>query len=268
MREIRALVVDDEPLARRGIRQLLSRHLDAAIAGECRNGREALRALETLDVNLVFLDVQMPEMDGLAVIRERGVNCMPATVFVTAYDAYAVHAFEAHAVDYLVKPVSEERFDAALARVREHLDGQGALALARRLTTLLSDPGIGTASVTERPSKASRRVVVPTSTGELLLDPREIDWIGADDYYAVLHVRGRRHLLRESLGSLASRLGAARFVRAHRSAIVNLDSVREFRSSGQGSDAVLVLRDGTRVPVSRRRREAIGNALRHLERGD
>ncbi|HSA55005.1 MAG TPA: LytTR family DNA-binding domain-containing protein [Gemmatimonadaceae bacterium] len=264
MREIHALVVDDEPLARRGIRQLLARHAGTTVAGECRNGREALHALDRLDVNLVFLDVQMPEMDGFAVIGARGVARMPATVFVTAYDEHAVRAFEAQALDYLVKPVSEERFDAALGRVRAHLEGRDAVAFRERLAALMAASS-SDATRAREVAVGPRRLLVPTSTGDLVLDPREIDWIGADDYYAVLHVGGRRLLLRESLASLAGRLEGARFVRVHRSAIVNLDRVRELRAGGKGSDSVLVLRSGAQVPVSRRRREVIGDALRRLE---
>lgn len=271
MIDIRALVVDDEPLARRGIRQLLARHPQSVVVGECRNGQDALRALESSDVNLVFLDVQMPELDGFAVIRERGADRMPATVFVTAYDEYAVRAFEAQALDYLVKPVSEERFDAALGRVRAFLEGRDALAFRARLAALIESPERAALPVREParksgwdPARAPRRLLVPTSTGDLLLDPGEIDWIGADDYYAVLHVGGRRLLLRESLASLAERLEGARFVRVHRSAIVNLDRVRELRSSGKGSDSVLVLQSGAQVPVSRRRRETISEAIRRL----
>ena len=256
---MRALIVDDEPLARRGIRQLLDREQDVIVVGEARNGREALRALKTLDVELVFLDVQMPEVDGFGVLRAVGPERMPAVIFVTAYDAFAVRAFDAHAVDYLVKPLREARFAEAVQRVRERLRSADAVTLSRQLSALL-------ATTTERevrptqPSTA-RRIVVPTSTGELVLDAEEIDWIEADDYYAAVHTRGRRHLIRESLSSLEGRLDAARFVRVHRSAIVNLERVREYRTDVPGECAVL-LRDGTRIAVSRRRREQVVDLLR------
>jgi two-component system LytT family response regulator len=258
-RDVRVLVVDDEPLARRGLRQLAARQPGLLIVGEGRNGREALRLLDETDADLVFLDVQMPELDGFGVIRERGPARMPAVVFVTAYDDYAIRAFEAQAVDYLMKPVSEARFAAAVARVRERLEGRAAAERARRLEALLAEAGRA------RPeAPPGRRLVVPTAAGELVLEAADVDWIAAEDYYAALNLGGRRHLLRESLASLAARLEPARFVRVHRSAIVNVERVRELRRTDGGS--VVVLRDGTAVPVSRRRREAVRRALRRLGR--
>ena len=264
-RELRVLIVDDEPLARRGVRQLAERQPGLVVVGECRNGREALDALDTATPDLVFLDVQMPELDGFGVIRARGAGRMPAVVFVTAYDAYAVRAFEAHAVDYLVKPVTEARFVAALERVRERLDARHAVALARRLQALIAESRDGPPSARDAETAPATRLVVPTPNGDLVLDAAEIDWIGADDYYAEVHAGGRRHLLRESLTSLAARLEASHFVRVHRSAVVNVDRVRELRHAGDA--VVVVLRDGTEVPVSRRHREQIASALRRLHRG-
>lgn len=261
MREIRVLIVDDEPLARRGIRQLLDREPDVTVVGEAGNGREALRALRALEPGLVFLDVQMPEVDGFAVLRAHGAERMPPVIFVTAYDEFAVRAFDAHAIDYLVKPLREARFAEALARVRERLRSAEAVDLSRRLSALLaaSDRAPVTADL------VTRRIVVPVASGELVLDVDEIDWIEADDYYAAVHTRGRRHLIRESLSSFESRLDATRFVRAHRSAIVNIERVREFRTEHRG-ELEVVLRDGTRVPVSRRRRERVSELLRKYAR--
>jgi two-component system, LytTR family, response regulator len=261
---LRVLIVDDEPLARRGIRQLAAHDPGLAVIGECRNGREALAVIEATMPDLVFLDVQMPELDGFGVIRERGIARMPAVVFVTAYDAYAVRAFEAHAVDYLVKPVSHERFAAALRRVREQRDGRQAMALARRLQALLDDPA-GPAATIPRPAPPPARLVVQTAAGDLVLDAAEVEWIAADDYYAALFAGGRRYLLRESLASLAKRLAGARFVRVHRSAIVNLDRIREVRTLS--GEMVVVLRSGAEVPVSRRRRERVARALRAIRVG-
>jgi two-component system, LytTR family, response regulator len=267
MPEIRALIADDEPLARRGIRQLLEGHPDVIVAGECRNGRETLRALHTLTPHLVFLDVQMPQLNGFEVLRAYGAARMPAVVFVTAYDEFAVRAFEAHALDYLVKPVSEARFAEAMRHVRERLRSSNALELAQKLETLLAThEGRGQRAEGGdilRASRPARRMVVPTASGELVLETSEIDWIQAEDYYAAVYALGKRHLIRESLASLEERLDPARFVRVHRSAIVALDRVRELRSTGQG-DSVVVLRDGTRVPVSRRRRERVAEAIRRV----
>ena len=261
--EIRALIADDEPLARRGIRQLLEAHPDVVVAGECRNGRETIRALHSVAPDLVFLDVQMPQLDGFEVLRAYGPERMPPVVFVTAYDEFAVRAFEAHALDYLVKPVSEARFAEAMRHVRERLRSGRALELAQKLEALLaSHDGVAPQwDARGDPPRPARRLVVPTTTGEIVLDVSEIDWIQAEDYYAAVYALGRRHLIRESLASLEQRLDPAAFVRVHRSAIVALDRVRELRSSAFG-EWVLVLRDGTRIPVSRRRRDQVGEAVR------
>jgi two-component system LytT family response regulator len=259
MPEIRAVIADDEPLARRGIRQLLAPHADVVVVAEARNGHEAVRALRGLRPDLLFLDVQMPGLDGFGVLREHGAAGMPAVIFVTAYDEFAVRAFDAHALDYLVKPVEEARFAEALARTRDRLRAAEAVERSARLAALLA---AHEAEHAEGPH-ARRRLRVPTSAGELLLDGDEIEWIEADDYYAAVHARGRRLLLRESLASLEERLDPAVFVRAHRSAIVNLDRVRELRI-GSAGEMLLVLSDGTRVPVSRRRREQVAAALRRV----
>ena len=265
---IRALVVDDEPLARRGIRQLLAPYRDIEVVGECRNGRDALVSLDSAAPDLVFLDVQMPEMDGFAVVRARGAARMPHVIFVTAYDEFAVRAFETHALDYLVKPVNEERFAIALQRVRERMRFTEALELTRRIGELLDSQDrrdVGDVTARALALAPTRRLVVPTSSGELVLDVDEVDWIQAEDYYAAIHARGRRHLIRESLASLEQRLDPNRFIRVHRSAIVPLDRVREMRSVSTG-ESVLVLRDGTRVPVSRRRREQVAELIRRSTR--
>jgi two-component system LytT family response regulator len=251
------LIVDDEPLARRGIRQLLAREPDVTIVGEARDGREALRALKSLHPNLVFLDAQMPEMDGFAVLRAHGAERLPLVIFVTAHDEFAVRAFEAHAIDYVVKPLREARFADAVERARQRLRSDDAVALSRQLAAFLA--GVGGSA----PAMPAQRIVVPTSNGQLLLDAAEIDWIEADDYYAAIHTRGRRHLIRESLASLAARLDAARFVRVHRGAIVSLARVRELRTEASG-ETIAVLRDGTLVPVSRRRREQLAAAIRSV----
>lgn len=258
--QIRALVADDEPLARRGIRQLLAPHADVTVVAEARNGTETVRALRALRPDLLFLDVQMPELDGFGVLREHGAANMPAVIFVTAYDHFAVRAFDANALDYLVKPVEEARFSQALARTRERIRSAEAVAQAERLSALLA-----THERSHDSGRVARRLLVPTSTGDLVLDIDEIDWIEADDYYAAIHARGRRHLIRESLASLEQRLDASRFVRAHRSAIVNIDRVRELRSGADtAGETVVILRDGTRVPVSRRRREQVAGLLRRI----
>jgi two-component system, LytTR family, response regulator len=232
MAEIRALIVDDEPLARRGIRQLLVPYGDVTVVGECRDGKEAARALATSNPDLVFLDVQMPGLDGLDLVSLRGAHRMPLIVFVTAHQEYAVHAFEARALDYLVKPLSEARFGATMARLYQRLR--------------------------ERPREY--RISVPTADGVLLLDSAEIDWIEAEDDHAVIHAGTTGHRVRQPLAALVGRLDPERFIRVHRSAIVRLDCVREVR------ERTLVLRDGTELPLSRRRAARVKEGLRNLDR--
>ncbi len=265
MSEIRALIVDDEPLARRGVRQLLTPYPDITVTGECRDGREAVRALATLKPDLVFLDIQMPGLDGFGVVRVHGVDRMPATVFVTAHDEFAVRAFTAQALDYLVKPLSEERFRATIARVRERMRVSDAVALAQRLSALLknvaSEASDGRGGAKLR-SYDSAVLAVPTDTGELLITAEEIDWIEAEDYLAGIHAGDRHFRVRVSLSQLESRLDPALFVRVHRSAIVRLDQIREWRAGASESEAVVVLRDGTELPVSRRRLAQVKSLIR------
>jgi two-component system LytT family response regulator len=271
MKEIRTLIVDDEPLARRGIRQLLSPYPDFAVVGECRDGREALRSLATLKPDLVFLDIQMPGLTGFEVIRTWGVERMPAVVFVTAHDEFAVRAFEEQTLDYLVKPLSEARFRVTIARVRERMRLAEAVATAGRLAALLAlteerlAPGAGAPGVRE-PRGRGVRIAVPTPTGDLLLDTSEIDWIEASDTYAVIHAGANRYRLRDTLSALESRLDPAHFARTHRGAIVRLDQVRELKEGAPGSDAVLILRNGGRVPLSRRRLAEVRSLLRRTGR--
>jgi two-component system LytT family response regulator len=231
------LVADDEPAARRGVRQLLAAFPAFAVVGECRDGREVLAALDRLRPDVVFLDIQMPEIDGFEVIRRRTPARMPAVVFLTAYDQFAIRAFEAEAHDYLVKPVSESRFAATIERLTRRLDTSSGQAPA-----------------------GDRGIVVSTARGVAVLRMGEIDWIEAADNYARVWAGGRSYLLRESLGQLERRVGPHGFARAHRQALVRLDGVRALRV--EASDLVAVLACGTNVPVSRRRRAAFSAAVR------
>jgi two-component system LytT family response regulator len=254
MTEIRVLVADDEPLARRGVRQMLAPHADVRVVGESRNGAETLRALDALKPDLLFLDVQMPEMDGFAVLRARRADRMPAVIFVTAHDEFAVQAFEAHAIDYLVKPLNAQRFDAALQRVRERLRLEAAADLAQRLAALLA------AEEQQWERKGIERLVVSTPSSDVVIPVKDVDWISADDYYVQVHIGSQSYLLRDSLNSLETRLDPTRFMRVHRSAIVQIDRVRAVRPTSRGDEAIL--RDGSRVPVSRRRRAVLDDRLR------
>ncbi len=267
---IRALIVDDEPLARRGIRQLLAHEPDIDVVGECRDGREALTALDTLAPDLVFLDVQMPELDGFGVVRERGASRMPAIVFVTAHDAFAVRAFEIRALDYLVKPLTAARFAATVARVREQWRLGSLRSVASQLQALLAFVATGDAAAATpaspmvaepRDRQLDHGIVVPTASGTVVIVLEDVDWIEAEDYYVRIHSGTTRHLLRDSLASLERRLDPRQFVRVHRRAIVRLDRVREIQVSGIGR-GVAILRNGARVPVSRRRVGALTARIR------
>jgi two-component system LytT family response regulator len=255
MAEIRALIVDDEPLARRGIRQLLARHPDVTVVGECRNGREALRAGEPSECELVFLDVQMPGLGGFDVVR-RWSGPLPVVVFVTAYQEFAVRAFESSALDYLVKPVSQSRFDTAMLRVRERIRLGQSDARAARLAALLDSSLLAGPEGTQPEGLA---LLIPTGSGKRALDPSEIDWIEARDYYSCIHAGARRYLVRESMRALERRLGRNGFVRVHRGAIVRVDRIRELRTGPAGTS--VVLRTGTSIPVSRRRRDLLNRSL-------
>ena len=265
MKTIRAMIVDDEPLARRGIKHLLAPHKDVQVAAEARNGKEALRLLRSGPaVDLLFLDVQMPELDGFAVLRQLDAEKLPAVIFVTAFDTFAVRAFEAHALDYLVKPVHEARFENALQRARDGLLSRQALEASRNLSHLLKTNSLSAPEPLAQPDLAQRLVVV-CNGGHLIIDATEVEWIEAEDYYAAIHIGRRRHLIRESLTSLEARLDPAQFLRIHRSALVNLAHVREIKSPTLGQ-ASLVLRDGTQLPLSRRRRAQVAAAIRSFAR--
>jgi two-component system, LytTR family, response regulator len=254
----RALIVDDEPLARDTLRGLLGRDGSIVVAGECGSGMAAVEAIRRERPDIVFLDVQMPDLDGFAVLERVAGEHVPVVVFVTAYDRYAVRAFDVHAVDYLLKPFEDERFFRALRRAKRSLVGEGLPGRGRALLALLEErSGAGPA----RSRGPLRRLVVRSGSALVFLRPEDVDWIEAADYYVQLHVGPRVHLLREPLHSLEERLDPAEFVRIHRSAIVNLDRVREVRAEPGGRSA-LVLADGTHLKLSRHRRPRLERLIR------
>jgi two-component system, LytTR family, response regulator len=230
------LIADDEPAARRGVRQLLAAFPEFIVAGECRDGGEVLAALDTLNPHVVFLDIQMPGVDGFEVIRRRTPERMPIVVFLTAYDQFAIRAFEAQALDYLLKPVTEARFAATMKRLQRQLKAAS-------------------------PATREPALVVTTARGATVVPVREIDWIESADNYARIWTGDRSYLLRESLRVLEERVRARGFVRAHRRALVRLDGVRELTWTRAG-DLVAVLASGAKIPVSRRRRAAFSAAVR------
>ena len=252
---IRALVVDDEPLARQRLRQLLSQEADVDLVGECSNGREAVDAIQEQAPDLVFLDVQMPELNGFGVVEAVGAERMPATLFVTAFDRHAVQAFEVNALDYLLKPFDEERFQKALARFRswraQH-DGADAAGLQAQLQSLL-DQLSGS-------SRFLERVLVKSGDRHRLVKVEDIQWVEAEDNYVRLHVEGTSHLLRQTLAGLSERLDLRRFRRIHRSSLVNLDHVLELQPWFSG-DYMVLMHDGTKLTLSRTYKEQFKDLL-------
>jgi two-component system LytT family response regulator len=247
--KIRALVVDDEPVARDRIVRLLQQQADVELVGECSNGLDTVTAIERLSPDLVFLDVQMPEMNGFEVVRALESGRLPAVVFVTAYDEYAVRAFEVHALDYLLKPFSSVRFRATLAHARDQLDRHRAGELGRKLLALA--PSLAR---TAAPARFPARLLV-RSTGRVhFVRTTEIDWCEAAGNYVRLHVGPESHLFRETMNGLEAKLDPGQFVRVHRSAIVNVERIDELRSS-LGGEATVLLRDGTKLTLSRGYRE-------------
>jgi two-component system, LytTR family, response regulator len=249
MPKIRVLIVDDEPIARRGIGQQLKGEPEIEIVGECADGMEAVAAIKTKSPDLVFLDVQMPEMDGFEVIEAVGVERMPRVIFVTAYDQYTLRAFEVHALDYLLKPFDRDRFVKALNHAKSSLQ-RGEFN--RQLIRLLDD------RLAAR--KPLERLVIKSGGRIYFLNVEEVDWIEAADNYVELHVGRESHLLRETISGLAARLDPARFLRIRHSTIVNIERVKELRPLFRG-EYLIVLRDGTELTSSRRYRKNLDAIL-------
>ena len=252
---IRVLIVDDEPIARRGIRHQLRGEADLEVIGECGDGAAAIDAITGLAPDLVFLDIQMPEVGGFDVVEAIGVARMPAVVFVTAYDEHALRAFDVHAVDYVLKPIDRHRFRTAVERARRrlaHAPGQQLeereLSLDRRIAAALEELG--------RPAHDyAKRLAIKGDGRVMLVDVDEVDRLEAAGNYVEVHSGARHHLVRETMASLEARLDPSRFVRVSRSSIVNATRVRELQPMFNG-DFVVVLRDGTKVAGSRRYRAA------------
>ena len=252
--KIRTLVVDDEPAARRGILRRLHAESDIEVVGECGDGAAAIAAIGELAPALVFLDVQMPELGGFDVIDAVGVERMPATIFVTAYDQHAVRAFDVHALDYVLKPIDGERFALALQRARGLLGGVTDDPAAR-LRALLGELG------REPPRRWTRRLAIRTPGRVTLIDVADVDRFEAAGNYIEVHAGKKVHLLRETMANLQARLDPEGYARISRSAIVNVDRVRELQPLFNG-DFVVILKDGSHVEGSRRYRDAMAALLR------
>ncbi len=240
--KIRTLIVDDEPMARERVLTLLQQQPDIEIVGECADGAQALSAIERLEPELVFLDVQIPIMDGFGVIRALSPQRIPMVVFTTAYDEYALRAFEVHALDYLLKPFDGPRFLRTLDRARERLERQRAGDLGKRLLAMVQD-------LKPDQTHPPDRLVVKSGGRIFFIRTDEIDWVDAAGNYVRLHVKGDAYLFRETMSAMESRLDPNRFVRIHRSHIVNADRIKELQP-GSGDHAV-ILRTGVKLPLSR-----------------
>ena len=240
------LLVDDEPLAREGLRMLLSQDPEISAIHEAKDGAEAVALIRSMRPDLVFLDVQMPEMDGISVVAEVGAEKMPAVVFLTAYDKYAIQAFEVNAVDYLLKPVTEERFGQALARAKSRLLASSGISqhddASRQILSLLE--------TIASPRRSLKRLAVRSAGKTFFVDVDDIDWIEAAENYVQLHVGRAVHLLHVTMNALEESLHSDTFVRIHRSIIVNVRRIKELQPALHGEYAI-TLRDGTRLQSGR-----------------
>lgn len=256
MTAIRTLIVDDEPLARRGLELRLQRHDDIDIVGEAANGREAFNAISTLKPDLMFLDVQMPGLDGFGLLRAVPATLMPLTVFVTAYDQYALAAFAASALDYLLKPVEDARLEQALTRAREELSKRAASDQCERLLKLLAtlshkpESQLDELLARETPGHANGKLAIRDGQRIVRVDTEAIQWIDAAGDYMCIHAGSDTHVLRATMHDLEQRLDPRRFQRVHRSTIVNLARVKEMRPHLNG-EYFLVLDSGHQLKLSR-----------------
>jgi two-component system, LytTR family, response regulator len=252
---IRTLVVDDEPMGRERVLSLLQQEDDVEVIGECSDGTQAISAIQQHSPDLVFLDVQMPGANGFGVIDAIGPEKMPTVIFVTAYDEYALRAFEVHALDYLLKPFNRERFQETLKHARASLERRRAGDLGRRLLALVND-------IKPEPSRLER-LVVKSGGRVYFLRTEEIDWIEAAGNYVRLHLGDDSHLFRETMNRMETRLDARRFVRIHRSRIVNTERIKELQPWFNG-EYVVILRNGTRLTLSRGYRDRLQDQLGKL----
>jgi len=240
--KIRAVIVDDEELARERILSLLAPYDDVEVVGVCADGASAIETIERAQPNLVFLDVQMSGMDGFEVVENIDLPTMPAVVFVTAHDGHALRAFEIHALDFLLKPFDERRFAKSLERAREQIARRNGSVIDDRLLSLIQELR------SER--KYSERLIVKSGGRVFFVRTEEIDWVEASGNYVKLHTRSDAHVLRESMKNMEAKLDPKTFVRIHRSAIVNVDQIKELEPWFHG-EYIVIMRDGTRLTASR-----------------
>ena len=251
-KQIKAIIVDGDPTARNNIRDFLKTDPDVDIIDECSNGREAVQTIVAKSPDLMFLDTQMPELDGFGVIEAVGPDQLPAVIFVTAFDRYAVQAFAVHAVDYLLKPFDPQRFQTALDRAKTHLQLDPRKELNQRLNSILRE--------LRGPGRKYERFVVKAGGRVFFLKNDEIDWVEAAGNYVRVHVGKETHLLRETMNAIAKKLDTALFIRIHRSAFVNIEKIKEVQPWFHG-EYVVILRDGTQLTMSRSYRNNLPELL-------
>ncbi|MGB9181405.1 MAG: response regulator [Pyrinomonadaceae bacterium] len=258
-KKIRVLVVDDEPIARRGLRLYLRDEPDVEIIGECANGRAAVAAIRERQPDLIFLDVQMPLMDGFGVVEEVGAERSPVIVFVTAYDEHALRAFEAGALDYLLKPFHQDRLKKTLARVRGYINHPNRDEYTHQLIALLQD--LKSRELSKDQPKRLERVAIKESGRLFFLSVDEIDWVESEGNYVRLHTGRATHLLRETMDGMEARLSGNNFVRLRRSTLANATHIKELQPLFN-SEYRIILRDGTRLTSSRRYRKNLDALLK------
>ncbi len=260
MQPIRTIIVDDETLARDKIKTLLAADTEVEIVAECSDGHEAVAAMRELAPDLIFLDVQMPELDGFGVLKQLGASKMPTVIFVTAYDKYALRAFEVHALDYLLKPFDRSRFQKALQRAKTFMAKEDSREVNSRLLNLLQD--LQQEERVGGKDKYLARLVIKASGRVYFLQAQEIDYIESAGNYVHLHQRQESHLLRETMGNLEARLDPNDFVRVHRSLIVRIDCIKEIQPWFNG-EYVLVLKNGKKLTSGRGYRSNLMRLLRN-----
>ncbi len=252
MEQMRTLIIDDEPLARKGIRQLLEGDPEVQILGECVDGLESVEQIKALRPDVIFLDIQMPEMDGFAVLDALSAEELPIVVFVTAYDQHALRAFQVHALDYLLKPFDEERFHEALDRAKAQWRQKNGSQMTRRIIEMLDG--------NREERQAPGRIMVRNAGRITFVRVEEVDWIEAQGDYVCLHCQGKKHLVREKISDMENQLATDRFLRIHRSTIVSIPRIKEMQPLFHGEYAV-VLHDGTRLTMSRSFRDRVFERL-------
>lgn len=257
---IKVLIVDDEPLARDNIRILLGNDAEIEFIAEARNGSEAAEILRENNTDLMFLDIQMPGMNGFEMLSTLSDIEMPVIIFVTAYDNYALQAFQVHAIDYLLKPYSDESFFRALNSAKQYIKYKQTYKIDKQLKELLKEFS-GAEPAVKSPSKYIQRIAVSVNNKTILIKTDDVDWIESADYYVKVHSCGKSYLLRESMNKLEEQLDPDKFIRIHRSSIVNMERIKEIEALFNG-ESIVTLSEGTKLRLSKSRKKSLKEKLK------